>query len=108
MFINENRLKKLRIDVVEKAFYIYPNFLLVVKQDYVNCNSKCFLSTFIQGEGVAYRGRVLVELDTKLNASCTAEKDAISQTDAVKVQVSDNQEIRLSVLKTTLTSLRLH
>ena len=42
MFINENRLKKLRIDVVEKAFYIYPNFLLVVKQDYVNCNSKCF------------------------------------------------------------------
>lgn len=37
---------------------------------------------------MAYRGRVLVELETKLNAKCGSETELISQTDIVKVQVS--------------------
>ncbi|XP_028415074.1 myoferlin-like [Dendronephthya gigantea] len=38
------------------------------------------------GEGVAYRGRVLIELEAKLNTSITTEKDTISQSDVLKVQ----------------------
>ena len=57
-----------------------------------------FLSTFIQGEGVAYRGRVLVELDTKLNANCTTVKDTISETDVVNVQVRNNEDLTVRSL----------
>ena len=42
---------------------------------------------------MAYRGRVLVEIDTKLNSSCSSEKDVIRQTDIVKVQVRINDDI---------------
>ena len=42
---------------------------------------------------MAYRGRVLVEIDTKLNSSCSSEKDVIRQTDVVKVQVRINEDI---------------
>ena len=37
---------------------------------------------------MAYRGRVFVEIETKLNASSTSETDSINQTDVIKVQVS--------------------
>lgn len=37
---------------------------------------------------MAYRGRVLVELETKLNAKCENEKEPLSQTEIMKVEVS--------------------
>ena len=39
---------------------------------------------------MAYRGRVLVEIETKLNASYITEKDSINQADVIKVQVRYN------------------
>ena len=38
---------------------------------------------------MAYRGRVLVELQTKLNAKCQKQSESVSQADILKVQVSD-------------------
>lgn len=39
-----------------------------------------------EGEGAAYRGRVLVELETKLNEECESGPEAINYTDIIKAQ----------------------
>lgn len=41
----------------------------------------------LQGEGVAYRGRILVELSTKLEGKAGKEVDSIHSDDILVVQV---------------------
>jgi len=43
---------------------------------------------FPQGEGVAYRGRVLVELNTTLNEDIKAPTGVLANEDIIKAQVS--------------------
>lgn len=48
---------------------------------------KCCLMGCLQGEGVAYRGRVLVELSTQLEGKADKEVDKITSDDILVVQV---------------------
>lgn len=52
-----------------------------------------FLQTmFLQGEGVAYRGRILVELSTKLDQKADKAVDSIHSDDILVVQVSEEEQ----------------
>ena len=42
---------------------------------------------FLQGEGVAYRGRVLIELETKMDTQPTKLVEDVLSDDIVRVQV---------------------
>lgn len=55
-----------------------------------NRKSKVITSMFFfpQGEGVAYRGRVLVELNTTLNEDIKAPTGVLANEDIIKAQVS--------------------
>lgn len=48
-----------------------------------------FKTISLQGEGVAYRGRILVELTTKLDQKADKAVDGIHTDDILVVQVSE-------------------
>ena len=46
---------------------------------------------FSQGEGVAYRGRLLVELESKLGEEIDKELEVMSSSELIRVQVDHSQ-----------------
>lgn len=52
-------------------------------------------SYFYQGEGVAYRGRVLMELTTKLVDKPEHRTEDISSDDLLTVEVGQNKDMNL-------------
>ena len=57
----------------------------------INCtefeSKKLFARLRSQGEGVAYRGRVLVELETKLGPSSKEPSEDLQSHEIIRVQV---------------------
>ena len=62
----------------------------------VNCLFVCLfcfvLFCFFQGEGVAYRGRVLIELETKMDTQPTQLVEDVLSDDIIRVQVCRTPE----------------
>lgn len=58
---------------------------------YISFNN--ILKCFSKGEGAAYRGRILVELSTKLDRKAEKEVEAISNDDILVAQVITSVEI---------------
>lgn len=66
-----------------KIFRIYAN----VSSSLFPAISEHFAFLSLQGEGVAYRGRILVELSTKLDGKADKAVDSINSDDILVVQV---------------------
>ena len=62
--------------------------------NYANLLNEAFLSPYdFQGEGVAYRGRVLLELTTKLSDKPEQKTDDIPSDDLLVVEVREEKGI---------------
>lgn len=59
--------------------YVFPHWAI---------SGHSFKTISLQGEGVAYRGRILVELSTKLDQKADKAVDGIHTDDILVVQVS--------------------
>jgi len=70
--------------VVNILFFLLNLFHILDVSSLFTC---FFISMFLQGEGVAYRGRVLVELSTKMEGKADKTVDAIHSDDILVVQV---------------------